>query len=158
MNVVKRFVSTSVDPAEMQRFSRVASEWWNPMGPYAMLLRMNPVRVGYIRDQLPTKNNKLPLQGWRILDIGCGGGFLSQSLKRLGADIKAVDSNWENIQVAKAYDKSGIDFVHGTAEELMAQGEQFDVVCGLEIVEHVTDPAQFIQTCSRLCKVYEIDV
>jgi 2-polyprenyl-6-hydroxyphenyl methylase/3-demethylubiquinone-9 3-methyltransferase len=123
------------------------------MGPYAMLLRMNPVRVGYIRDQLNTSNLKLPLQGLKILDIGCGGGFLSQSLKRLGADVKAVDSNWENIQVAKAYDKSEIEFVHGTAEELLEAGEQFDVVCGLEIVEHVTDPEQFIQTCSKLCRV-----
>jgi 2-polyprenyl-3-methyl-5-hydroxy-6-metoxy-1,4-benzoquinol methylase len=154
MKRFQRFLS-SVDPNEMKQFSRVASEWWNPKGPYQMLLRMNPVRVSFIRSHIPSTNLKKPFENLNILDIGCGGGFLSQSLKRLGANVTAVDANWENIQVAKAYDTSNINFIHGTAEDLQ---EQFDIVCGLEIVEHVTDPKEFIKTCSNLCKVFMVDI
>jgi 2-polyprenyl-6-hydroxyphenyl methylase/3-demethylubiquinone-9 3-methyltransferase len=152
---IRRF-SASVDPAEMERFSRVAQEWWNPDGPYAMLLRMNPVRVGYIRNTIPNTNPQFPFKDLKILDIGCGGGFLSQSLRRLGAQVTAVDANYENVQVAKAYDKSGIEFIHGTAEDLVEQDLKFDAVCGLEIVEHVTNPKEFVKTCSEICKVPRI--
>jgi 2-polyprenyl-6-hydroxyphenyl methylase / 3-demethylubiquinone-9 3-methyltransferase len=152
--LIKTF-STSVDPNEMKHFSKVANEWWNPRGPYHMLLRMNPLRVGYIRNHVVTQDIKKPFENMKILDIGCGGGFLSQSLHRLGGNVTAVDANWDNIQVAKAYDKSNINFLHSTAEELVEQGQsnQYDIVCGLEIIEHVTNPKEFVQICSRLCKV-----
>jgi 2-polyprenyl-6-hydroxyphenyl methylase/3-demethylubiquinone-9 3-methyltransferase len=147
---------TSVDPLEMARFSQQAKEWWNIKGPYSMLLRMNPVRVGYIRNYLigPNGTTSLPFKGLKMLDIGCGGGFLSQSLARLGAQVTAVDANLENIKVAQSYrGETNIQFIHGTAEELLEKKQDFDAVCGLEIVEHVVDPKKFIDTCSLLCKV-----
>ncbi|KAJ2996623.1 hypothetical protein HDV02_006321 [Globomyces sp. JEL0801] len=149
----------SVDEEEMKRFSITAKEWWNPNGPYAVLHRMNPVRINYIRKQLElpfisTNTPALPFKDRRILDIGCGGGFLSQSLARLGAKVTAVDANLENIQIAKSYNRSkDINFIHTTAESLLENGELFDAVCALEVIEHVTDPKEFVSVCKQLVKV-----
>ncbi|KAI8899460.1 S-adenosyl-L-methionine-dependent methyltransferase [Globomyces pollinis-pini] len=148
----------SVDEEEMKRFSITAKEWWNPNGPYAVLHRMNPVRINYIRKQLElpfisTNTPALPFKDRRILDIGCGGGFLSQSLARLGAKVTAVDANLENIQIAKSYNRSkDINFIHTTAESLLENGELFDAVCALEVIEHVTDPKEFVSVCKQLVK------
>lgn len=158
IRIFSRKLSGSVDNAEMARFSLVAKHWWDAEGPYAVLQRMNKTRTLYIRQALsqfnPNATLALPLKGMNILDIGCGGGFLSQSLTRLGANVVGADSNLDHINIAKAHDGAEkIEFIHTTAEELAEKGLQFDSVCGLEIVEHVNDPAAFIQTCASLVKV-----
>jgi 2-polyprenyl-6-hydroxyphenyl methylase / 3-demethylubiquinone-9 3-methyltransferase len=151
---------TSVDQAEVDRFSRLAATWWDLRGPMAALHKFNPVRVGYIRDQASARFNrdakKLDcLKGLRILDIGCGAGILSEPLARLGAQMVSADPSEENIAAAKAHAvESGlaIDYRVSTAEDLAAVGERFDVVLAMEVVEHVVDVTEFIDTCASMVK------
>ncbi|KAH6560344.1 hypothetical protein BASA50_003328 [Batrachochytrium salamandrivorans] len=163
-----RTASGSVDEDEISKFSRTAAEWWDENGQYALLHRMNPVRVGYVRNTLASQNAlapestlALPFAGMRLLDIGCGGGFLSEALARLGAHVVGADASDENIKVAKVHyslDRAlskgpgTIDYRHTTAEQLVEQGEQFDAVVALEIIEHVNNPKAFVQTCTQLVK------
>ncbi|KAJ3322589.1 Hexaprenyldihydroxybenzoate methyltransferase, mitochondrial [Boothiomyces sp. JEL0866] len=136
----------------MARFSAQASEWYNPTGPYALLHKMNPIRTQFIRQHLelfnPLSTPSKPFKGLNILDIGCGGGFLSNSLHRLGANVTGVDANYDNIQTAKQYNPQ-INFLHSKIEDLQTE---FDVVVGLEILEHVTDPSAFVNECFRVTK------
>jgi len=150
----------SVDPREVERFSRLAARWWDPHGPMAALHKFNPVRVGYIRDQAAAHfgrdSKKLGcLKGLRMLDIGCGAGILSEPLARLGADMVGADPAEENIEAARAHAEDGglaIDYRATTAEDLAGAGEQFDVVLAMEVVEHVTDVNAFVATCGALVK------
>jgi len=151
---------TTVDPAEIERFSRIAGEWWDPAGKFAALHRLNPVRIGYIRDRAAAhwKRDALsgvPLQGLSLLDIGCGGGLLSEPMARLGARVTGVDAAARNIRVAALHaEKQGldIDYRQGTAEALAEAGTQFDIVLALEIVEHVADVPLFLKSCGRMVK------
>jgi 2-polyprenyl-6-hydroxyphenyl methylase / 3-demethylubiquinone-9 3-methyltransferase len=152
--------ATSVDAAEVERFSRHAADWWDPRGPMAALHKFNPVRIGYIRDQAAARFSRDPkkldcLKGLRILDIGCGGGILSEPLARLGAQMVGADPAEDNISVARAHAEGediAVDYRATTAEALAAAGERFDAVLAMEVVEHVLDVPQFIATCAEMVK------
>ena len=141
----------SVNPAEMNRFSQQASQWFTN-GKYSILKRMNPIRTSYIRKFIPNYSLRNPFHNLNILDMGCGGGYLSQSLHNLGANVTAVDANIDNITQAKLNNSKEINFICSTAEELVEDGAKFDHVCALEIIEHVNDPRQFICDLSRLTR------
>jgi 2-polyprenyl-6-hydroxyphenyl methylase / 3-demethylubiquinone-9 3-methyltransferase len=151
---------TTVDPAEIERFSRIAGEWWDPTGKFAPLHRLNPLRIGYIRDRAAQHWQRdplsgAPLQGLSLLDIGCGGGLLSEPMARLGAQVTGVDAAARNIGVAALHaGKQGleIDYRQGTAEALADAGSRFDIVLALEIVEHVADVPLFLRSCGRMVK------
>jgi 2-polyprenyl-6-hydroxyphenyl methylase / 3-demethylubiquinone-9 3-methyltransferase len=150
----------SVDQAEIERFSRLAADWWNPRGPMAALHKFNPVRLGYIRDQAASNFNRDPkkldcLQDLRMLDIGCGGGILSEPLARLGAQVLGADPSADNITAARAHGEStgvAVDYRATTAEELAAANELFDVVLAMEVVEHVRDVGAFVATCGAMVR------
>ena len=150
----------TVDPADVERFSRIADEWWDPKGKFAPLHQLNPVRIGYIRDRAAThwQRNALsgrPLDGLSLLDIGCGGGLLSEPMTRLGAQVTGVDASGRNISVAALHAERqdlSIDYQQGTAEALADSGAQFDIVMALEIVEHVADVDLFLHSCGKMVK------
>ena len=152
--------ASSVDPAEVERFSRHAADWWNPRGTMAPLHKFNPVRLGYIRDQAAARFDRDPkkldcLKGLRMLDVGCGGGILSEPLARLGARVVGVDPAEDNIAAARAHAAEtgvDVDYRATTAEELAAKGERFDVVLAMEVVEHVVDVKEFVATCATMVK------
>ena len=150
----------SIDQAEIERFSRLAADWWDPRGPMAPLHKFNPVRLAYIRDQAAARFDRNPkkldcLKGMRLLDIGCGGGILSEPLARLGAEVVGVDPSEENINAARAHAEDTritVDYRATTAEELAASNERFDVVLAMEVVEHVADLDAFVATCATMVK------
>ena len=158
--VTRKTRVSSVDAAEVERFSRHAADWWDTRGPMAALHKFNPVRLAYIRDQAAGHFDRDPkkldcLKGLRMLDIGCGGGILSEPLARLGAQMVGADPAEENIAAARAHaEETGvaIDYRATTAEELAAAKERFDVVLAMEVVEHVTDVNAFIATCAAMVK------
>jgi 2-polyprenyl-6-hydroxyphenyl methylase/3-demethylubiquinone-9 3-methyltransferase len=151
---------STVDQAEVERFSALASEWWDPRGKMAPLHKFNPVRIGYIRDQAAARFGRDPrrldsLKGLHILDIGCGGGILSEPLARLGAAMVGIDPSKTNIAAAREHAALGdlpIDYRCTTAEELAEQGETFDVVLAMEVVEHVADVPLFVRSCATLVR------
>jgi 2-polyprenyl-6-hydroxyphenyl methylase/3-demethylubiquinone-9 3-methyltransferase len=152
--------SPTVDAAEVARFSALAATWWNTRGEMAALHKLNPVRLAYIRDatcQQFGRDAKLVgcLSGLRILDIGCGGGILSEPLARLGAAVLGADPSVTNIEVAKLHAaQSGlaIDYRATTAEALSEADERFDVVLAMEVVEHVADVDLFVRKCADMVK------
>jgi 2-polyprenyl-6-hydroxyphenyl methylase/3-demethylubiquinone-9 3-methyltransferase len=152
--------ASSVDYAEVERFSRHAADWWDARGPMAALHKFNPVRLAYIRDKAAERFAREPkkldcLKGLRMLDIGCGGGILSEPLARLGAQMVGADPSKENIAVASAHaQESGVavDYRATTAEDLAAAKERFDVVLAMEVVEHVADVGAFVATCAAMVK------
>lgn len=149
---------TTIDPEEIARFSAMAAEWWDPSGKFAPLHRFNPVRLAYLREKLCGKFDRDPrsmraLDGLRVLDVGCGGGLISEPLARMGAEVTGIDASDRNIGTARAHAaQSGVpvDYRCTTAEELLAAGETFDAVLSLEVVEHVSDPDLFLDTCCGL--------
>ncbi|WP_374754403.1 bifunctional 2-polyprenyl-6-hydroxyphenol methylase/3-demethylubiquinol 3-O-methyltransferase UbiG [Aureimonas sp. AU12] len=151
---------TTVDAGEVERFSRLAAEWWNPTGKFKPLHKFNPVRLAYIREQVSMNfgcdlRTGRPFEGLRMLDIGCGGGLIAEPLARLGADVVGADASETNIEVAKLHaEQSGIevDYRADTAEALEAAGERFDVVLALEVVEHVSDVDYFLRSAARMVK------
>lgn len=151
----------SIDPDEVAKFTAMAAEWWDPKGKFRPLHKFNPVRLGFIRDTLEDHFNlnrgaRKPFVGLRVLDIGCGGGLVSEPMARLGASVTAVDASEANIKTAMTHAKQSgldIDFRAGTVEALIENGEApFDVVLNLEVVEHVADPEQFLKDCASLVK------
>src|SRR5215471_2551345 len=158
--VTRKARVSSVDEAEVERFSRHAADWWSPRGPMAALHKFNPVRLGYIRDQAAACFNRDPkkldcLKGLRILDIGCGGGILSEPLARLGAEMLGADPSEDNINAARAHAEDAritVNYRATTAEELAAANERFDVVLAMEVVEHVADLNAFVATCATMVK------
>jgi 2-polyprenyl-6-hydroxyphenyl methylase / 3-demethylubiquinone-9 3-methyltransferase len=152
--------ASTVDHEEVARFSRLAGQWWDPHGPMAALHKFNPVRLAYIRDHAAEHFGRDPkrldsLADLRILDIGCGGGVLSEPLARLGAAVVGADPSASNIAVARRHAaKSGltIDYREATAETLAADGEHFDVVLAMEVVEHVADVGLFIDRAAAMVK------
>ena len=155
-----RTADSTVDPDEIARFSAIADEWWDPSGKFAPLHKLNPPRLRYIRDALCAHfggdgDGMKPLKGLRILDIGCGGGLISEPLARMGATVTGIDAAERNIGTAAAHaERSGlkIDYRFATAEALAESGEIFDAVLALEIVEHVADIDAFTQACARLVR------
>jgi 2-polyprenyl-6-hydroxyphenyl methylase/3-demethylubiquinone-9 3-methyltransferase len=151
---------TTVDPAEIERFSRIAEEWWDPAGKFAPLHRLNPVRIGYIRDRAAAHWQRdalsgTPLAGLDLLDIGCGGGLLSEPMARLGAAVTGIDAAPRNIATASLHADGqdlAIDYRATTAESLAEAGKRYDIVLALEIVEHVADVELFLRTCGGLVK------
>jgi 2-polyprenyl-6-hydroxyphenyl methylase/3-demethylubiquinone-9 3-methyltransferase len=152
--------TTTIDPAEIERFSRIADEWWDTKGKFAPLHQLNPVRLGFIRDRVAAHWHRAalsgsPLGGLDLLDIGCGGGLLSEPMARLGAQTTGIDAGKRNIDIASLHAEGqglAIDYRTTTAEALAASGRQYDVVLALEIVEHVADVDLFLATCASLVK------
>ncbi len=152
--------TNTIDPAEVAKFEAMAAEWWDPNGKFKPLHMLNPCRLDYITTQIAAqfgRDLKAPrtFDGLRLLDIGCGGGLLSEPMARLGATVVGADAAGGNIPVAQLHaEQSGldIDYRHCAAETLAEAGEQFDVVLAMEIIEHVADPQGFMDTCAGLLK------
>jgi len=150
----------TIDDAEIAKFQAMAAEWWNPDGMFKPLHMLNPCRLDYITSQIAAEFDRdlsgdAPFAGLRILDIGCGGGLLSEPMARLGAEVVGADAAERNIPVARLHaEQSGltIDYRHTSAEALADAGEQFDVVLNMEVVEHVSDPQAYINACHALLK------
>lgn len=151
---------STVDDAEIAKFQAMAAEWWDTEGKFKPLHMLNPTRLDYITAQIAAEFGRdlkapLPFAGLRILDIGCGGGLLAEPMARLGADVVGADAAERNIPVARLHaEQSGlkIDYRHTTAEAMAADGEQFDAVLNMEVVEHVADPLAYLTACQQLMK------
>jgi 2-polyprenyl-6-hydroxyphenyl methylase/3-demethylubiquinone-9 3-methyltransferase len=149
---------TTIDDEEVARFSAMADEWWDPAGKFKPLHKFNPIRLGYIRDRLCAHFGRdprslTPLDGLTLLDVGCGGGLISEPLARMGATVTGIDASEKNIGTARAHAARGdleIDYRCTTAEDLLAAGETFDIVLSLEVVEHVADVDLFLDSCTAL--------
>jgi 2-polyprenyl-6-hydroxyphenyl methylase / 3-demethylubiquinone-9 3-methyltransferase len=149
-----------VDEAEVAKFNRLAGEWWDPKGKMKPLHRLNPLRLGYLRDTSAAHFDRdpkaiQPFKGLSLLDIGCGGGLLSEPLARLGFAVTGVDPAGDNVDVAEAHAaRSGVAVTYRkvTAETLVKEKKRFDVVLAMEVVEHVPDVSEFVATATRLVK------
>ncbi len=159
--VIEPAPRSSIDPADVARFSAIAAEWWNPRGKFAPLHRFNPVRLAFIREEAVRHfglevGGRTPFTGLRLLDIGCGGGLLCEPMARLGFSVTGVDASERNIAVASTHAAEvgvTIDYRAGTVEGLLAADEPaFDVILNMEVVEHVADPGAFLRDCVRLLK------
>jgi 2-polyprenyl-6-hydroxyphenyl methylase/3-demethylubiquinone-9 3-methyltransferase len=156
--------SASVDAEEVAKLSASAEEWWDPAGRFGSLHRLNPVRLAFIRDRVATHAGRdplaeRPLQGLRLLDIGCGGGLLAEPLARLGAEVVGIDASPENVEVAALHAAASglaIDYrptsAEALAEDLAAPGAGFDAVVNMEVVEHVADAAAFLHASAALVR------
>lgn len=153
----------TLDSTEVERFGRMAAEWWDPNGKFRPLHQLGPARLSFIRDQLlrhfdataPAAIGLRPLKGLRILDLGCGGGLISEPLCRMGAIVTAIDPSEETIKTARAHSEPqglAIDYRATRAEDLVAAGETFDAVVCLEVLEHVPDPAAFLVMTAKLVR------
>jgi len=151
--------ASSIDPQEVERFSRIAAEWWDPKGKFAPLHKFNPVRLTFIREQALLRFGRdakalRPFEGLKLLDIGCGGGLLCEPMARLGFEVMGVDASERNIGTASAHAAEQglkIDYRASTAEDLLAEGgRRFDVILNMEVIEHVADPGAFLRSCAEL--------
>ncbi|ACS50762.1 bifunctional 2-polyprenyl-6-hydroxyphenol methylase/3-demethylubiquinol 3-O-methyltransferase UbiG [Bartonella grahamii] len=151
---------TTIDQSEIDHFSRIATEWWNPQGKFRPLHQFNPTRLAYIREKICLEFNRAPcsftpFDNLKILDIGCGGGLLCEPMARLGAMVVGVDAAQTNIEVAKthaAQNDLSIDYRTMTAEALANEGEKFDIILNMEVVEHVADVNLFIAATAKMLK------
>ncbi|WP_113911707.1 bifunctional 2-polyprenyl-6-hydroxyphenol methylase/3-demethylubiquinol 3-O-methyltransferase UbiG [Roseovarius dicentrarchi] len=152
--------ASTIDEGEVAKFQAMAEEWWDPAGKFKPLHLMNPCRLDYITRQIAAEFDRdlsqdAPFAGLRLLDIGCGGGLLSEPMARLGADVVGADAAERNIPVARLHARQSgldIDYRHTTAEALAEAGEQFDVILNMEVVEHVSDPLAYLTACRQLLK------
>ncbi len=149
---------STINKKEIEKFSKIAAEWWNPNGKFKPLHKFNPIRIKYIRDNIVKKFNlkssRKPLKNISILDIGCGGGLLSEPMSRMGAKVVGIDASKKNINVAKYHAKRNklkIDYICSYPENLK-KNKRFDVILNMEIVEHVEDLKLFIKETSKLLK------
>lgn len=148
----------SIDPAEVAKFSAMAAEWWDPAGKFAPLHKFNPVRLAFIRDTAGAhfgRQGLKPFQGLNLLDIGCGGGLLSEPMARLGFSVLGADASERNVKTAAVHAFATcieIDYRVATAESLAADGHAFDVVLNMEVIEHVADLPGYLGACARLVK------
>ncbi|MDS9466629.1 bifunctional 2-polyprenyl-6-hydroxyphenol methylase/3-demethylubiquinol 3-O-methyltransferase UbiG [Paracoccus sp. MBLB3053] len=152
--------TSSIDPAEVAKFQAMAQEWWDPHGKFKPLHMLNPTRLDYVTTQIAAqfgrdRNTELPFEGLTVLDIGCGGGLMSEPLARLGATVTGADAAEGNIAIAALHAKEqglAIDYRATTSEALLAEGQSYDIVMALEIVEHVAEPSEFIASCRDLVR------
>ena len=149
---------TSVNKKEIDKFSKMADEWWDPEGKFKPLHKFNPTRIKYIKENIinnfKLKNKSKPLSGINILDIGCGGGLLSEPMSRMGANVTGIDASDKNIKIAKLHSKKNklkINYLCSSPEKLKIE-KKFDVILNMEIVEHVEDIDFFLKSCSKLLK------
>ena len=149
---------STVNQKEIEKFSKMADEWWDPNGKFKPLHRFNPIRIKYIKENIinnfKIEANESPLRNIKILDIGCGGGLLSEPMTKLGATVTGIDASPKNIEIAKLHAKKNklkINYVNCSPEKLPEQ-EKFDVILNMEIVEHVEDISLFLKSCSQLLK------
>lgn len=151
---------STIDTDEVARFSAMADEWWDPSGNFRPLHKFNPIRLGYIRERLCTHFGRdpqslTPLDGLTVLDVGCGGGLISEPMARMGATVTGIDASAKNIGTARIHAGRSdleIDYRCTTAEEMRAAGETFDIVLSLEVVEHVADIDLFLASCAGLVR------
>jgi 2-polyprenyl-6-hydroxyphenyl methylase/3-demethylubiquinone-9 3-methyltransferase len=150
--------NNTINKEEIEKFSKIAEEWWNPTGKFKPLHKFNPIRISYIRDNIISsfklKNKRKPLEKVKILDIGCGGGLLSEPMSRLGAEVVGIDASEKNIQVAKLHAKKNSLNIkyHCTSPENFITNTKFDVILNMEIIEHVEDVDFFLKSCAKLLK------
>ena len=152
--------SRTFDPAEVDRFRRIASEWWDARGKFAPLHKLGPARLQFLRDRMAAHFERPPeqlriLAGLSVLDIGCGGGLISEPVCRMGASVTGIDPGLENIEAARRHASEqglAIDYRETTVEPLVATGATFDVVLCLEVIEHVPDPGAFLKICAGLVR------
>jgi 2-polyprenyl-6-hydroxyphenyl methylase/3-demethylubiquinone-9 3-methyltransferase len=149
---------SSVNKKEIEKFSKMASEWWDPNGKFKPLHKFNPIRIKYIKESIienfKLKNKIKPLNKIKILDIGCGGGLLSEPMKRLGANVTGIDASIKNIKIAKLHaqkNKLSINYLCSSPEKFKTK-KKYDVILNMEIVEHVDDLNFFLKSCSKLLK------
>ena len=150
--------TNTVDASEVAKFEAMADEWWDPQGKFKPLHMLNPLRVEYIVEQIATQfnrnlNSTKPFKGLRLLDIGCGGGLLSEPMVRLGAEVVGADAAARNIPVAQVHAKQSgltIDYRNTMAEALVDEGELFDVILNMEVIEHVASPQALLNACEAL--------
>ena len=149
---------STVNKKEIEKFSKMAAEWWDPEGKFKPLHKFNPIRIKYIKDNIiysfKLKSKEKPLQKINILDIGCGGGLLSEPMSRLGANVTGIDASDKNIKIAKLHakkNKLNINYFCSSPEKLKIK-KKFDVILNMEIIEHVEDINFFIKSCSKLLK------
>jgi len=153
-------MTTSLNPKEIEHFSKYSSRWWDENGPFRPLHRLGSVRLRYLRDRITGHygldgDSLSPFTGMKILDVGCGGGLVCEPLARLGGHVTGIDADENAIAVAKDHAAGmglKINYLCGTAESLTKKKQQFDVVLALEIVEHVADRDFFVRTCADLCR------
>ena len=150
--------NNTINKKEIEKFSKIAEEWWDPEGKFKPLHKFNPIRISYIKENIinsfKLSNNSKPLNNVEILDIGCGGGLLSEPMCRLGAKVSGIDASEKNISIAKLHAKKSnldINYVCTSPENFKAKS-QFDVILNMEIVEHVEDVDFFLKSCSKLLK------
>ena len=150
---------STVNKDEIEKFSKLADEWWDISGKFKPLHMFNPIRIEYILEIISTyfkidKNKKIPLENLKILDIGCGGGLISEPMTRLGADVTGVDASDKNINIAKAHAKKNnlnINYLNDVPEKLDSKNK-FDIILNLEVVEHVKDLDLYLESCLKLLK------
>ncbi len=153
-------ISGTVDEAEVARFSALAAQWWDPTGKFKPLHKFNPVRLGYIKEQVCARFGRDPrapgaFVGLRLLDIGCGGGLLCEPMARLGAEVVGADASATNIEVARIHAAASgleVDYRATTAEALAEAGESFDVILNMEVVEHVADVPLYLAACAKMVR------
>ena len=150
--------NNTINKKEIEKFSKIASEWWNPQGKFKPLHKFNPVRIKYIKENsikhFNIKSKNMPLKKLKILDIGCGGGLLSEPMSRLGAKVTGIDASQQNINVAKTHSlekKLKIKYICSSPERLKIK-DKFDIILNMEIVEHVDDVNFFVENCSKFLK------
>ena len=152
-------MTTTVNKEEIQKFSKLADQWWDANGKFKPLHMFNPIRIEYILDISTSyfkidKNKKLPLEGLKILDIGCGGGLISEPMTRLGAEVTGIDASEKNINIAKNHAKKNklkIDYINSSPEKFNKE-KKFDIILNLEVVEHVEDVNLYLSSCFNLLK------
>ena len=151
-------MTTTINKEEIQKFSRLAEEWWDVKGKFKPLHMFNPIRIEYILEKtlshFKREDQKLPLKGLNFLDIGCGGGLMSEPMSRLGANVTGIDASLKNIKIAETHSKKNnlkINYLNSSPEKLAGTGK-FDVILNLEIVEHVEDVDLYFQSCAKLLK------
>lgn len=160
MAAATRHDGSTIDPAEVSRFEAISKDWWDPKGPMAVLHKFNPVRLSFVRDLACARFGRDPktiraLEGLNLVDIGCGGGVLSEPLARLGATVTGLDPATGNVAVARAHAQVAeleIDYRDETIEALVASGARFDIVLAMEVVEHVADVQAFVTACCEAVK------
>ena len=151
--------NNTINKKEIEKFSKIAEEWWDPEGKFKPLHKFNPIRISYIKNNIINtfkikRSKKNPLERIKILDIGCGGGLLSEPMARLGGDVTGIDASIKNIKVAKLHaqkNKLNIKYFCASPEKLNIK-DKFDVILNMEIVEHVEDINYFLQSSSKLLK------